>query len=102
MNPAFERVTGYTSEAVLGRNCRFLQGPDTDPVALDRIRRGLKEGRTVAETLLNYRADGTPFWNQLVISPVLDANGEVTHHVGIQADVTRRVEALEEREAELT
>ncbi|MCV2392856.1 SpoIIE family protein phosphatase [Actinotalea sp. M2MS4P-6] len=101
VNPAFEKVTGYSASAVLGRNCRFLQGPETDPAAVDRIRAGLREGRTVAETLINYRADGTPFWNQLVISPVLDDDGRVTHHVGIQADVTDRIEAQRRREAEL-
>jgi PAS domain S-box-containing protein len=92
VNPAFERVTGYSTTEVLGRNCRFLQGPDTDPAVVDRIREALRSGRTVADTLLNYRKDGTPFWNQVVISPVVDSTGRVTHHVGIQADVTERME----------
>lgn len=101
VNPAFERVTGYTSEDALGRNCRFLQGTGTDPAAVERIRSALREGRTVADTLLNYRKDGTPFWNQVVISPVLDAEGRITHHVGIQADVTERIEAQRDRDAAL-
>ncbi len=101
VNPAFEKVTGYTFEQVVGRNCRFLQGPDTDRESVARIREGLEAGGMVAETLLNYRADGTPFWNQLVISPVVDPEGRVTHHVGIQADVTNRVEAQRRRDAQL-
>ncbi len=101
VNPAFERVTGYSAADVLGTNCRFLQGPDTDPAVVDRIREALRSGTTIADTLLNYRKDGTPFWNQVVISPVVDADGNVTHHVGIQADVTERVHAQLAREAAL-
>ncbi|GGC01071.1 SpoIIE family protein phosphatase [Cellulomonas carbonis] len=98
VNPAFERVTGYSSAEALGRNCRFLQGPDTDRALVEEIRGALAEGRTFADVLLNYRKDGTPFWNQVVISPVLDAQGRITHHVGIQADVTDRVVAQHHRD----
>jgi PAS domain S-box-containing protein len=101
VNPSFTRVTGYTPEDVLGRNCRFLQGPDTDPAVVDHIRQALRAGRTVADTLLNYRKDGTPFWNQVVISPVVDAQGNVTHHVGIQADVTERIALQQSRDQAL-
>ncbi|MDO8122088.1 SpoIIE family protein phosphatase [Isoptericola sp. b490] len=99
VNPAFEQVTGYRAEDVLGSNCRFLQGPDTDPAAIARMREAVRTGRTVAETVLNHRKDGTAFWNQVVISPITDAAGEVTHFVGIQADVTARVTAELAREA---
>jgi PAS domain S-box-containing protein len=92
VNPAFERVTGYAASDVLGTNCRFLQGEGTDPEAIARIGAAIRAGRTIAETLVNYRSDGTPFWNQVVISPILDAVGTITHYVGIQADVTERVE----------
>ncbi len=92
VNAAFSRLTGYPADEVLGRNCRFLQGVETDPIAVSRIRIGLDEGRAVATVVRNYRRDGTPFWNQVVISPVTDESGRVTHHVGIQADVTERVE----------
>ncbi|WP_225752588.1 SpoIIE family protein phosphatase [Actinotalea sp. Marseille-Q4924] len=92
VNPSFTRVTGYAAADVLGRNCRFLQGPDTDRDVIDHMRRALREGRTVADTVLNYRKDGTPFWNQVVISPVVDSSGNITHHVGIQADVTERIQ----------
>lgn len=101
VNPAFERVTGYTAEDSVGRNCRFLQGPDTDRATVDRLRESLRAGETFAETILNYRKDGTPFWNQVVISPVLDADGVITHHVGIQADVTERVELERARDEAL-
>jgi PAS domain S-box-containing protein len=101
VNPAFERVTGYSAAEALGHNCRFLQGPDTDRDAVRSIREALAESRTVADTLLNYKKDGTPFWNQVVISPVLDAAGNVTHHVGIQADVTDRVAVQRARDQQL-
>lgn len=101
VNPAFERVTGYAAADVLGTNCRFLQGPATDRATVARIREALDRGETIADTLLNYRKDGTPFWNQVVISPVVDAEGRVTHHVGIQADVTERIDSQLAREEAL-
>ena len=86
---------------MLGRNCRFLQGADTDPIAVARIRTALDEGRAIATVIRNYRRDGSPFWNQVVISPVVDEAGRVTHHIGIQADVTDRVAADRARDLEL-
>ena len=93
VNPAFTRTTGYPLEQVVGRNCRFLQGPDTDPQTVSRIRRALDQGRPVSETLLNYRADGSRFWNEVSISPVLDDAGRLVSFVGVQQDVTARVDA---------
>jgi PAS domain S-box-containing protein len=101
VNPAFERTTGYAREEVEGRNCRFLQGPDTDPEAVARIRASLEAHEQLTITLLNYRKDGTPFWNELSLSPVHDAQGTLTHVVGIQSDVTGRVQAEQERERHL-
>jgi two-component system, sensor histidine kinase and response regulator len=103
-NPAFEHITGYAFDEVRGRNCRFLQGPDTDPQALLRIRTALAAGGQVHEQLLNYRKDGTPFWNDLQIMPIRDAAGRLTHFVALQSDVSERVraqQALAAREAYL-
>lgn len=96
VNEGFERVTGYPAAEVLGRNCRFLQGPDTDPAAVERIRAAVAGERECVEEILNYRRDGTPFWNRLSITPVRDETGEVTHFIGIQSDVTGRRAAEEE------
>ncbi len=92
VNAAFLRLTGYSLAEVLGRNCRFLQGPDTDPSQVQPIRRRLLAGRDVHTVLLNYRRDGTAFWNELQISAVTDAAGHITHYIGNQLDVTSRVE----------
>lgn len=87
-NAGFERLTGYPVSEVLGRNCRFLQGPETDPEAAAALRAAIRDQRAVTVQLLNYRKDGTPFWNRLSITPVLDASGAVTHFIGVQSDVT--------------
>ncbi|SEK41531.1 EAL domain-containing protein [Halomonas daqiaonensis] len=87
-NDAFERMTGYSREDVMGRNCRFLQGPETDKTTLQQIRQRLTHYREVHVTLCNYRKDGTPFWNDLYISPVRDDQGRVSHYVGIQHDIS--------------
>ncbi|MBN9121137.1 MAG: PAS domain S-box protein, partial [Planctomycetes bacterium] len=89
-SPGFERITGHAAADVLGRNCRFLQGPDTDPAAGPRIREAIRRGEPWAGELLNYKKNGTPFWNALSLSPVRDESGRVTHFVGVQADVTAR------------
>lgn len=92
-NEGFERVTGYAVTQVLGRNCRFLQGPDTDPATVAHIRAALAEQRECVVEILNYRRDGTTFWNRLSITPVRDADGAVTHYIGIQSDVSARRDA---------
>jgi PAS domain S-box-containing protein len=94
-SPGFFRLTGYEAEEVIGRNCRFLQGKDTDPAAVTRLRHAIQVGEPCTVELLNYRKDGTSFWNELSISPVRDVTGRLTHFVGVQADVTAR-RSLEE------
>ncbi|MDB5308579.1 MAG: hybrid sensor histidine kinase/response regulator [Gemmataceae bacterium] len=95
-SPGFVRLTGYEAEEVIGRNCRFLQGKDTDPAAVARVWEALQAGNPCTVELRNYRKDGSPFWNELSISPVRDATGRLTHFVGVQADVTAR-RSLEEQ-----
>jgi PAS domain S-box-containing protein len=95
-NEGFTRLTGYRVDEAVGHNCRFLQGPDTDTEAVGRIRDAIRRGETCTVDLLNYRKDGTPFWNRLAITPVRDTAGEITHFVGIQSDITARKNAEEE------
>ena len=89
VNHGFERLTGYTAAEAMGRNCRFLQGPDTDPAVVEQLREGLAHGRSVTVELLNYRKDGTPFWNRLSITPIVDNDGVLTHYVGVQSDISQ-------------
>jgi diguanylate cyclase (GGDEF)-like protein/PAS domain S-box-containing protein len=89
-NPALERITGYTQAEILGRNLRFLQGPDTDPATISEIRNALREERECWVVLKNYRKDGSPFWNELTIAPVRDEKGRLTHFIGVQTDITQR------------
>jgi len=89
-NPAFLRITGYQFDEVVGRNCRFLQGLDTDPQAIAQIRKAIAERNELKITLLNYRQDGQPFWNELKIAPVFSDEGNLLYFIGIQADITDR------------
>jgi sigma-B regulation protein RsbU (phosphoserine phosphatase) len=95
VNEGFERLTGYSAEEALGTNCSFLQGPDTDPQARDEISQALRERRECRLEILNYRKDGTPFWNRLSLTPVRNSANEVTHYIGVQSDVTDRRQAEE-------
>lgn len=83
-NPGFLKMTGYAVEKVLGHNCRFLQGEETDQEAIRQLRDAIHAGRPCAVKILNYKEDGTAFWNDLHISPIHDAQGILTHFVGIQ------------------
>lgn len=85
----FLKLTGYTREQVLGRNCRFLQGPKTDQKIVDVIRKGVAEGVDTSVCLLNYKADGTPFWNQFFVAALRDARGNVVNYVGVQCEVNQ-------------
>ncbi|HMV52961.1 MAG TPA: CHASE domain-containing protein [Rhodocyclaceae bacterium] len=92
-NPAFERITGFSPYEVIGRNCRFLQGLDGDQPALEELRVAIAASQPCTVVLRNYRKDGTPFWNELSIAPVLDGNGRATHYVGVQNDISERMES---------
>ena len=88
-NQAFSTMTGYSQSEVIGQNCRFLQGPDSDPAMVAKLRCGIQEQRETQVTLCNYRKDGTPFWNDLYVSPVRDDQGHITHFVGVQHDISQ-------------
>ncbi len=98
-NAAFTALTGYPAAEVLGRNCRFLQGADTDPAEVDVLHRAIADGVGCTVTLRNYRRDGTPFWNELTLTSLRDAEGQAVAYVGVQIDATARVE-VERRRAE--
>ena len=101
-NQAFTRLTGYSADEAIGRNCRFLQGENTDQEAVAKVRRALEEGRSVTEVLLNYRKDGSAFWNEVFISPVTDEAGKLVNFVGLQTDVTERMLLQNEIKAALS
>lgn len=92
-NASFSSITGYSPEDAMGRNCRFLQGPATDPATLEKIRTRLRSQAPFEGEILNYRKDGTPFWNDLSITPLIDEGGGPIRFVGIQRDVTERKKA---------
>ncbi|WP_440996526.1 PAS domain-containing protein [Arhodomonas sp. SL1] len=95
-NAAFERLTGYTRDEILYQDCRFLQGNDRDQPGISRIRAALKANEPCRVTLRNYRKDGSLFWNELSITPVFNDEDRLTYYIGIQKDVTARVEAEQE------
>lgn len=104
VNNSFCRLTGYPREEIVGRNCRFLQGPDTDRADVARIRAAVEEHRSIELDLRNYRKDGSPFWNRLLLAPVYDERGELTYFFASQLDVTMerdRLAGLEEANAVL-
>ena len=96
----FLDITGYGMGQVLGRNCRFLQGPDTDPEAVAKIRKALETGADTNVALLNYKADGTPFWNQFFVAPLRDLNDAVVYFVGAQCVIDKPIEQMEKEAAE--
>jgi len=86
-SPGFYVLTGYTQDQVLGRNCRFLQGPGTDPRAVDIIRKAIASGSDATTCILNYKSDGTPFWNQFFVAALRDADNCIVNYVGVQCEV---------------
>ncbi|PYG02739.1 MULTISPECIES: PAS sensor domain-containing protein [unclassified Thioalkalivibrio] len=98
VNRAFEELTGYRSEEILYRDCRFLQNDDNDQDAVREIRAALDEDRPCRVTLRNYRKDGSLFWNELSLTPIFNDEDRLTYYIGIQKDITARVEAEERAE----
>jgi PAS domain S-box-containing protein len=96
----FLNLTGYSLDQILGRNCRFLQGPETDPKAVERIRHAIEQGNDLSVCLLNYRVDGTTFWNQFFIAALRDASGNITNFVGVQCKVSDQYAASVTKEQE--
>lgn len=92
-NVAFQELTGYDREEIMGKNCRFLQGPKTDPASVAQVRAAIEQGHDIDVDLLNYRKDGSIFWNALYLSPVRDAAGAIRFFFASQLNVTERVEA---------
>ncbi|KAL7572566.1 hypothetical protein ACA910_000385 [Epithemia clementina (nom. ined.)] len=101
VSPDFLALTGYAREQVIGRNCRFLQGTATDPDKVDQIRHALAAGEDVGVTLINYKADGTPFWNRLFIAAVRDVNDNIVNYMSVSVQVSRPEPGDPEHEKEL-
>ncbi|AGA34599.1 sensory box protein [Thioalkalivibrio nitratireducens DSM 14787] len=93
VNRAFEELTGYGRDEILYRDCRFLQGTDTDQEGVREIRAALDAGRPCRVVLRNYRKDGSMFWNELSITPVYNDDDQLTYYIGIQKDITGRIAA---------
>nr|AML78705.1 putative LOV domain-containing protein [Solidago canadensis] len=94
----FFTMTGYSSKEVIGRNCRFLQGKETDQKEVDKIRHAVKTGTSYCGRLYNYKKDGTPFWNLLTITPIKDENGNTIKFIGMQVEVSKYTEGVNEKE----
>ncbi|RYD64483.1 MAG: PAS domain-containing protein, partial [Verrucomicrobiaceae bacterium] len=100
VNQGFEKMTGYTRDEAVGRNCRFLQGPDTSTEAVAQMREAISREESLIVDVLNYRKSGTAFWNRLSLVPVLNSEGKAMHYIGIQSDITG-MKALQDRLHEL-
>ncbi|MBD2500247.1 sensor domain-containing protein [Anabaena azotica] len=103
VNRGFEEITGYSADEVMGKNCRFLQGDETNQPCLEELRSALRDKRECHIIVKNFRKDGTPFWNELYIVPVFDFDRQLTHFIGVQNDITQQLQAqekLQEQEKE--
>jgi len=94
VNPAFTQITGYTAAEVLGKNCRFLSGVDTDPDTIQLLREAIAQRQPITCTLLNYRRDGSCFWNEITVDPIFEA-GQLLYFVAMQRDVTTRQQSVD-------
>jgi PAS domain S-box-containing protein len=95
-NKAFERLTGYSQDEIIGKNCRFLQGEDREQEARYKIKEAMKNNEEIEVTLRNYKKDGTLFHNHLKVTPLFDNKGRVLYYLGLQYDITYQVNAENE------
>ncbi len=95
-NASFTSITGYSESEIIGRTCKFLQGPLSNPLTVAEINEALNNNSEFDGEILNYRKDGTPFWNELAISPIFNSNGLLTHYIGVTRDITERKYAEEQ------
>ena len=95
-NKAFEKISGYSNEETVGRNCRFLQGQERDQEELQQIREAIKNAKPVEVTLKNFRKNGDLFYNRLSITPLFDSVGQLIYFLGVQYDVTEQIVAQQE------
>ena len=98
-NKAFEKLTGYSQKDIIGRNCRFLQGPDRKQKERYQIAEAMKNKVPIEVTLRNYRKDGELFYNHLKIIPLFDRKGQVIYYLGVQYDITYKIKAKDEIDA---
>lgn len=101
VNAGFERQTGYRRDEVLQKSARFIHGPQTDPATLATIRKAIATGQPCTAEVLSYRKNGTPFWNRISLNPIKSQDGEITHYVSIQSDVSSRVQSDSDVQAAL-
>ena len=95
-NKAFEKISGYSNEETVGRNCRFLQGQERDQEELQQVREAIKNAKPVEVTLKNFRKNGELFYNRLSITPLFDSEGQLIYFLGVQYDVTEQILAQQE------
>jgi len=95
-NKAFEKISGYSNEETVGRNCRFLQGQEKDQEELQQVRDAIKNAKPVEVTLKNFRKNGELFYNRLSITPLFDNEGHLIYFLGVQYDVTEQILAQQE------
>lgn len=93
VNPAFERLTGYTADEILYQDCRFLQGNDREQEGIEKVREAIRNNQSTCQVLRNYCKDGSMFWNELRLTPVFDNEEQLQYYIGIQRDVTAEIEA---------